>query len=202
MLSKKEKDAVRFLRCCNVLEENLFQLYHGLARKIEHPDLKSLLVGLAYDGLKHSKIVKELSKNILGLELEVKDCRQNLGQLWKKIRELSQEISEKEEISDEDFPVVLRSLTDIEDLVNERYSAVLQLKTLQYIVGEISKLAPVDLEILKGVFEAIVRDKENHRDVLIEIIYFFATKELERTEGNTPIVKYQNPNGWNRPINM
>ena len=200
MLSNSEKDAVRFLNCCSVLEEETFQLYHTLARKINYVDVKSLLIGLAYDSLKHSKIVGELSKNIVKPELQVKDCKKQLGQLWKNIYGLSEKILKSEKILDDDLPSLLKDLANLEDQVSERYEIFLQPKTLQFITREISSNAHADLETSKSIFEGLIRDKDNHRDTLIAIIYYFATRELEMAKDNTPIVKYQNPDGWSRPL--
>jgi rubrerythrin len=200
MLTNKEKDAAMFLRCSSVLEEEMFQLYHAIAQKTQHPDVRSLLIGLAYDSLKHSKMVRELSKNIIGPNPEAKDCKRQIGELLTNVHVFFEEVSVKEEITDEDLTPILKDIADSEDLIYEKYSVLVQPRILQFVVAEISRLLPADLETLKSVFEIIIKDKENHRDILIAIIYYFATRKLEETKDNTPIVRYQNPNGWSRPL--
>ncbi len=200
MLSNKEKDAAMFLRCSSVLEEEMFQLYHTMALKIRHPDIRSLLIGLAYDSLKHSKMVRELNRNILGPDLELKDCKKQIGELLTNVHVFLEGVSRKEEITDEDLALILKDIAGSEDLIYEKYSVLVQPRILQFVVTEISRLLPADLETLKSVFEIIIKDKENHRDILIAIIYYFATRKLEETRDNTPMVRYQNPNGWSRPL--
>ena len=200
MLNNKEKDALRFLKCASVLEDEMFQLYHDMAIRTDFPDVKALLVGLAYESLKHSKMVKELSKTLLELDVEANDSRKELGRVWKQAHAFTEQISVKSRIGSEDLQVFLKDLADLEDLICEKYAVFLQPKVLHFVAGEISRKSPVDLETLKSVFENISSEKENHREILIAVIYYFVTRELEKEKDYTPVVRYQNPDGWSRPL--
>ena len=65
MTEGKIEDATRFLRGSSFLEKEIFQLYQNLAQKTEYADIRYLLVGLAYDSLKHSKILAEIGKHFV-----------------------------------------------------------------------------------------------------------------------------------------
>lgn len=202
MLDNKGRDAAKYLCCCSLLEEEAFNLYRIIARKMKHPEVDSLLVGIAYDSLKHSKILREIVKNIIRPEYSVGDCKKNIAELWQEVHSCSEEISKIKEIDADNFCAILKELVNLEDALSECYSDLLKSKVQQSIANELSKLKPADLEILENVFENIIKDKQNHREILIEIVYFFAAKKTERTIDTTPMVKYQNPNGWNRQPNM
>jgi len=178
----------------------MFQLYHQMAARTEYPEVKSLLVGLAYESLKHSKMVRELTKNLITLDTETKDSHKELGQVWKQAHAFTEQISLKERIGSEDLRILLKDLADLDDSIFEKYNIFLQPKVLHFVAAEISKQSPVDLETLKSVFENISNEKENHREILIAVIYYFATRELEKEKDYTPTVKYQNPDGWSRPL--
>ena len=40
------------------------------------------------------------------------------------------------------------------------------------------------------------KQKQTHKEIILEITCHFETKETERLRHATPIVKYQNPNSW------
>jgi hypothetical protein len=200
MLNNKEKEALKFLKCTGALEEEMFQLYHEMAIRTEFPDVKALLVGLAYESLKHSKMVRELSKTLTAADAEAKDCHKELGRVWKEAHTFREQIYIKTRLGSEHLRVFLKDLAELEDLICEKYGVFLQPKVLHFVAAEISKKTPVDLETLKSVFENISSEKENHREILIAVIYYFATRELEREKDYTPVVRYQNPDGWSRPL--
>ena len=200
IVNKKEKDGAALFNCCSSLEEKTCQLYRKVAERIEHPDIRALLIGIAYDSFKHSKIVRELGRSILKPEEEVKKCEDGLGELCKAIINFSTEITETDEFEDEDLTLILKDLVDFEDVLSENYSRFLQRRTLQDITEKISELATVDEENLKSIIETIIEDKEKHRETLIAIVYLLAKTELKTKKDNTPMVKFQNPNGWNRAL--
>ena len=200
MLDNKEKEAIKFLRCAPVLEEEMHHLYHKMAIKTEFPEVKSLLIGLAYESLKHSKMVKELTKSLPALDSEGKDARKELGRIYRHAHVFAEQISLKNRIGTEDLRMLLKDLADLDDLIFEKYSIFLQPKVLHFVAGEISRWYPADLETLKSVFENISNEKENHREILIAVIYYFATRKIEREKVRTPVVKYLNPDGWSRQL--
>lgn len=195
-----KKKAARFLRCSSFLEEKIFQLFRDLAQKTEYVDIQSLLVGLAYDSLKHSKILGEITRHIVRPDLQVNDCRKTLGQIWEDLDCLSQGISGEDKIGIEGLSIAVKHITELEDALSEGYSVFLDPEILEYIVGEIALLFSVDVATFRIAFSNLVKDKENQRTLLIEISYLLGTKKQELTGDNAPVVRYQNPNGWNAPI--
>jgi rubrerythrin len=189
MTDDKIKDAEQFLRGSSFLEEEIFQLYQNLAQKTEYEDIRYMLIGLAYDSLKHSKILAEIGKHFVSLK--------TIPQLSQKVNELSREISEKEKMNTEDLSTFVKRAADLEDLLSEKYIALLALENLQYVVNKLSRMTPVDIRALRSVFSGLVKDKENHRNLLIEFQYFVIAKKSEKARDTPPFTKYQNPDKWN-----
>jgi rubrerythrin len=185
MTADKTKDATRFLRGSSFLEKEMFQLYQNLAQKTEYADIRYLLVGLAYDSLKHAKILAEIGKHFVKLK--------TIPELSQKVNELSGEVSKKEKMTIEDLSFFVRRAADLEDLLSEKYIALLALENLQYVVNKLSKMTPVDVRALRSIFSGLVKDKETHRNLLIEFQYFVLAKKSEKARDNAPFVKYNNP---------
>jgi rubrerythrin len=62
---------------------------------------------------------------------------------------------------------------------------------------EINQLYDIDLGSVKKIFLNIIRDEETHRELLERI----KTLVKPETELDTaPVVKYQNPDAWSRPL--
>jgi hypothetical protein len=162
-------------------------------------DIQSLLIGFAYDSLKHSKMLQEISNRIQGPELQIIDCRETMKQLWQKVDDLNGNLSNRV-MDAENLPLLVKGLADLENSLSEEYSILLKSENLQYVVAEISLRAKVDSETLERVFSVIVKDKENHRNLLIDILYRLSVRKMEKAEDNTPVVKYQNPNKWNETL--
>ena len=71
------------------------------------------------------------------------------------------------------------------------------LKTLDLMMKEINQLYSIDLGSVKKLFLNIIRDEETHRELLKEVKMLIVPKdEID----SAPIVKYQNPDAWSRPI--
>ena len=191
MTDDKNEAATQFLRGSSFLEKEIFQLYQNLAQKTEYADIRYMLVGLAYDSLKHSKILAEINKHFVKLK--------TIPQLSQIVNELSIEISKKEKMNTEDLSTFVKRAADLEDLLSEKYIALLALENLQYVVDKLSKMTPVDSRALRSVFSGLVKDKENHRNLLIEFQYFVIAKKSEKAGDNAPSFKYKNPDKWNTP---
>jgi len=199
MLSSKLAFSKRYLLCCSGLEEETLRLYMCVAKKINRPELSSLVVSLGYDSMKHSKTIKELLKTIEKPEVKIENCEKTLSELWKEIKGFSEEILKMDQISDEEFCQVFKTLAELEDCLSDSYNALLKMKIHQTLANELNKLTPVNPENLMKIFESIIDDKQKHREVLMEIGYYFATKESEKAKVDAPVVKYQNPDAWSKP---
>ena len=81
--------------------------------------------------------------------------------------------------------------------MGEEYYVFVHLKTLDLMMKEINQLYSIDLGSVKKLFLNIIRDEETHRELLKEVKMLIVPKdEID----STPIVKYQNPDAWSRPI--
>lgn len=196
---KNEEEIAVFLSCSSILEEKVFHLYRDLADKIQHPLVKSLLIYVAYDSLKHSTILRKMYGDFLKSEGTIKDCEKNFGDLWKMMRMFSEEMLKKEKIETEEIPLLATKLSWFEGSLSEIYYALIQLKTLQFIAQKIHKIYNIDLDNLKSVFELIIIDEQSHKEIMSTITDFLTEEKQDTVKNNTPIVRYQNPNQWYRP---
>jgi len=198
MLINQERSTSKYLLCCSGIEEQTFQLYRTCAKKVKHPEVDALLVGIAYDSLKHSKTLSELAKNIIKLEFDSHDCTGDMAELLDGLYTCTEELQKIEKLDAATFSEILKKLADVEDVLTECYTEVLQPENLEAIALELQELNYVDSYILKSVFEKIIQDKQNHKETLVNLMYFFAKKETEKTQSTAPMVKYRNPDAWNR----
>jgi rubrerythrin len=130
-----EKDIARLLYGLSILEQSIFQFYKRLHEKVKYPLVKSLLLYVAYDSQKHSVILKELGENTANMEEKVDDCERELGVVWKTVVSLSKEISNEENMEDEKLLSLVNKLTDFENVIGEEYLTLVQLKSLEFILG-------------------------------------------------------------------
>jgi rubrerythrin len=194
MSSKNAKDVARFLYCSGNLEEKVFSLYRTLSDKVQNPIVKSLLLYIAYDSLKHSFIMRGIAETISKSKPKPEDCVRKMNQIWMKITSLSTEIANLEKVGDSELSPLAKELAGFENSLSEEYFVLVQLKTLDYMTKEIAEMYKVDLESLKNIFELIIKDEENHREILDSIQELYVTEEIMKD--NTPVVKYQHPEAW------
>jgi rubrerythrin len=194
MAHKDEKDVSGFLYCSSGLEERVFSLYRSLSDKVQNPLVKSLFLYIAYDSLKHSLTMRGIAETVSNTKPKPGDCEKKLKQIWEKVIAFSEEISKQEKVSDQELPAIARELTGFEDSLSEEYSVFVQLKTLEYMTKEVTQQYKVDLASLKNIFELIIKDKENHREILTSIEELFTSEETAKD--NTPIVRYQHLDAW------
>jgi rubrerythrin len=194
MSSKDPKDIADFLYCSSNLEEKVFSLYRTLSDKVQNSIVKSLLLYIAYDSLNHSLVMRGIAETISKSKPKPEDCEKKLYQIWERITSLSTEFSKREKVGDNELQTLAHELAGFENSLSEEYFVLVQLKTLEYMTKEIAQIYKVDLEGLKNIFELIIKDEENHREILNSIEELFATEQV--LKDNTPVVKYQHPEAW------
>ena len=194
MSSKNAQNVAGFLYCTSNLEEKVFSLYRTLSDKVQNPIVKSLLLYIAYDSLKHSLIMRGIAETISKSKPSPEDCERKLNQIWKELASLSAEIANRERVADSELSPLAKELAGFENSLSEEYFVLVQLKTLEYMTKEIAQMYKVDLAGLKDIFELIIKDEENHREILNSIENLFVTEEIMKN--NTPVVKYQHPEAW------
>ena len=192
------KEVVNSLYCLYLLESEVFGLYKSLSQKVDDPLVKSLFTYIAYDSLKHSIILKGISGNIGESEPKFVECKKKLATIWEDITSLSKQIANRERLDDQIISLTINNLVNFESSFSEEYLIIVQLKTYQFMAEEIYKLYDVNLENMKDVFELIIKDEENHKEILFTIKDLLSPKE-EIVETHTPKVKYQRPDAWYTP---
>jgi rubrerythrin len=198
MLSRRMKNFTRHLLCCSAVEEETFHLYQCVAKRMNNPELRSLVVNISYDSMKHSKTIRELLKTVEKTEINIKKCRKNWSDLWKEIIEVSEQVSKMQTVHDDEFHEIFQGLAQLEDCLIESYCFLLEHKIPESLANELGKLTPINMDNLNKIFDGIIEDKQRHKETLIEIGYCYASKDSIGAEDSTPAVRYQNPDAWHK----
>jgi hypothetical protein len=194
-MNEKLQESAQYLRCCSAIEIEAFKLYQTLAKKFNQPE-SSFILGLAYDSLKATKLIQGIMDYFDLPELQPITCKKNLSELANEVSLLSNKISKINNLSYELSVEILKECINLEDLLSEDYTNYLQSTAPKMITDEFSKVFTVNLSNFKKVLEALIEEKGQHRQIIIEIIYWFEAKQAENLRQITPIVKYQNPDSW------
>jgi rubrerythrin len=198
-MDEAQCDLADLLFCSNILEEKTATLYKIIAEKIQRPLVKSFLLHIAYDSQKHSAIFKGLSESIGKPSIKLKDCAKRLGQIWKMTESFTHELASKQRLSEERLAQMTVRLATLESGMGEEYYALVQAKTLRSMTRQIRQTCNVDLGNILHILEMIIKDEETHQRLLATIKTILARKEV-RQEGNTPKVKYLNPDSWTKSL--
>jgi rubrerythrin len=191
------KTLASFINCLSLLENNTFLLYENLSEKVEEPLVKSFLLQISIDSQKHSIVLRGVAESIGKPDGKPKNCEKKIGESWKIVEAILREIKYKKKIPSGDFPKLAQTLTVLESMMGEEYYMFVQLKTLELMMKEINQLYNIDLGSVKKLFLNIIRDEETHREILEKIKTIITPK---RKINGTPVVKYQNPDAWSRPM--
>jgi len=190
---KDPKDIAAFLHCSSNLEERVFSLYRNMSERTDNQVVRSSFIYIAYDSLKHSVMMKGIAQTISPSAPKTEDCENKLKQVWRQVAALSEEMVGKSKLNDADLPELMHRLAGLENSFGEEYFVLVQLKTFQFMAKEISQMYKIDFESLKGIFELIIKDEENHREILILLEDFL---RKEPSKDTTPVVRYQHPEAW------
>ena len=188
-MHRNRRTIAKFLFCLGVLEGKAYQLFGRISEKVELPRVKFSLLYVAYDSLKNSVILWELSKSFTMSEVKARDYERILGGVWKTVGSLSKEILKLEKITRDDLVSFAGRLISVYALL------IVQLKTLRFMSKEISEAYDMDLETLEGILDLVIEDEETDARVLM------ALKDLSMEKPATvvdhaPLVKYTDPDRW------
>ena len=186
-----------FINCLSILENNTFLLYKDIAEKVEAPLVKSFLMQIAIDSQKHSVILKGVTESIAKPKSKTRDCEKKIGQSWQIVNDVFKGIKDTKKIPSGDFPKLIEKLTVLESIMGEEYYMFVQMKTLEILRKEINQIYRIDLGSVKKLFLKIIQDEETHRELLGKTI---ALIRPEDEMDSAPVVKYQNPDSWYRPM--
>ena len=193
------KTLAQLITCLSILENDTAMLCTALSSKIPLPLVKSLLRSIANDSLKHSTLLKGVAKSIAEIKDNFRYCEKKGGEVWRYVAEYSKEIASKEKFTEEEMSQLSEKLAFFESAMGEEYYVFVQIKTLQLMMKEINKIYNIDLGNLKNIFIQIINDEEHHREILETIKSIFNRHPEPQ---NTPLVKYQNPDAWSRPLHQ
>ena len=194
-MNDKLRESAQYLKHCTIIENEAFNLYETLSKKINQPE-SSFILGLAYDSLKNAKIIQKILDCFEPVETENKNVRKDLSDLAAEITVLEKKISK---INSLDYLIsceILKESINLEVLLSEVYSNYLKSSSPKIIVEELSETVVVNLNNFKKVIEGIIEEKGKHRQTLVETMYLLEAKETEVHRQITPIIKYQNPDAW------
>jgi hypothetical protein len=188
-MRRNRRTIAKFLFCLGVLEGKAYQLFGRISEKVELPRVKFSLLYVAYDSLKNSVILWELSKSFTMSEVKAKDYERILGGVWKTVGDLSKDILKLEKITRDDLVSFADRLISVYALL------IVQLKTLRFMSKEISEAYDMDLETLEGIFDLVIEDEETDARVLMALKDLSLEKPAAAVD-YAPLVKYTNPDRW------
>jgi hypothetical protein len=188
-LHRDRKAVAAFLFSLGVLEGRVFRLFRRISEKVESPLVRFSLLYLAFDNLKNSVILEELSRSLAISKVKTTDYERVLGEVWEIVEALSKESLKIERFTKE-------KLLSLADKLAVIYTVTLvQLKTLRFMSKEISETYDVDLETIKGILELVIEDEETDTQLLMAIKNLSAERE-ETMFIAAPVTKYANPDSW------
>ncbi len=187
-----------YLQCLSTLENDTYLLYKTITEKTDMPLVKSLFQQIAIDSQTHHTILEGISTSITQTKVNPKDCGKKIGQSWDIMAKAQKEIAKIDKIDPENIQWLVKQLAYFESIMGEEYYIFVQLKTLETLVNEINSKYHIDLGSTKKLFTKIIADEDYHREILETIRNLVTQKEKEAD--NSPAVKYQNPDAWNRPM--
>jgi rubrerythrin len=187
-----------YMKCLSNLETSTATLYKEIADKTDMPLVKSLFMQISIDSQKHSVILEGISQSIAPTKVDQKGCEQKMGKPFEFINKAQKEIAKIKKIDEKNLSWLVEKLSFFESVMGEDYYMFTQLHSLQILVKKINEDYNIDLTGTKHLFTKIIQDEDYHRELLETIRGLVVKKEVEND--NSPVVKYQNPDSWSRPM--
>jgi polyhydroxyalkanoate synthesis regulator phasin len=194
-MNDKLRESLQYLKQCSGIENEAFNLYETLSKKVNQPE-SSYLLGNAYNCLKNAQIIQGILDCFELAELENKNVRKELTELASDITVLERKISKINSLEYLVACEMLKESISLEALLCKVYTNYLESNMAKVIVDELSKTGMVKLDSFKKVFESFTEEKGKNKEALTETMYVLEAKEIETRRQITPIIKYQNPDQW------
>jgi rubrerythrin len=192
-MAKKETGNIsEYLNCQSIVESQISLLYKNLSEKIEIPLINTLLKEIELDSKKHSLLLRGVSESIKQPKGKQKECSKNSPTL-QTLSTMLEKVAKIDRITNENLKILSEILITLESEMGEEYYILTQMKTLERMTEIINKEYSVDLTKVKSIFLKIIEDEERHIEILETIKQMTADK---KQVGNTPFVKFQNPDAW------
>lgn len=185
-----------FLSCLANLERKNSYLFRVLSEKIDCFSVKPYLLKIADDNNKHASILVEISLHIGNPNVKIKECKKKLSVVCKNTEMILKKIKDADNVT-------VDELLDYLELLEGSGGAVqyllVQAETFLFMSNEISRLYGMELSKFDELLNEIVRDIEEHIEVL-ETIKRTLLEEQNKNQEKHPVFKYQNPDAWITPI--
>lgn len=168
----------KFLYCSSVLEEKVAYAYRSLAERVDESLVRSLLLYISTDSLKHSIILRAIGEELVeNLGVKVEDCENILGEVWRKLTMLAmEEIIKEEKVENEELISLANKMANFESFVGEEYLTTLHLKVSSLMADELE----VDLGDLKDILKWIVEDEERHEKIITVLRNIVSKRKNEK----------------------
>ena len=193
-MSDKLQESLQYLKQYSTIENEAFKLYETLSRKINHPE-SSFILGIACDSQKNVRIIQGILDCFEVPDLD-KNPRKDLSELCEEIIELQKRISKVNSLDYLVSSEILKESIELEVALSKVYTSYLESNSARVIVDELSKTGTISLANFKKIIEYFIDEKGKHREIIVETMYILDAKETENRRQITPLIKYQNPDGW------
>jgi rubrerythrin len=195
MSKTQANNIAEYLNCQSILESQTSLLYGTLSDKVEIPLIKTLLKEIELDSKKHALLLKGVSESVKQPKGTQKECSK-INLTLQTINKLSKIVAKIDTVSSEELKKLSEIFITLESEMGEEYYILVQMKTLERMTKIINEEYSIDLTKVKSIFLKIIKDEERHIEILETIKQMTIEKE---TANNTPLVKFQNPDGWFKP---
>lgn len=167
-------EVAKYAYCCSILEDAVARAYRRMAFSIVEKDVKPLLLHIAYDSLKHSKVLREIAKDLSAKsKVDLEACQKQMGEAWKKAVESAMAMVFREKkIGAEELLTMIDDMERIEGFAGEEYLMLINSRMLQVVLHEDER----GLELYKKVLELIAKDEELHASILRKIKELLSSK--------------------------
>ena len=185
-----------FLSCLANLERKNSYLFRVLSEKIDCFSVKPYLLKIADDNNKHASILVEISLHIGNSKVRIKECKKKLSVVCKNTEMILKKIKDADKVTVDEL---LDYLELLEGSGGAAQYLLVQAETFLFMSNEISRLYGMELSKFDELINEIVRDIEDHIEVL-ETIKHTLLEEQNKNQEKHPVFKYQNPDAWITPI--
>jgi rubrerythrin len=157
-----------------MLEDTVAKAYRRMALLIAEKELKPLLLYIAYDSFKHSRVLREMAKGLSAkVKADLEACLEQMGEAWKRTVESAEVMaSRKKRIRAEELLTIIDRMEEIEGFAGEEYLMFINSRVLQVA----SLIGKRNLKLYKEALELIAEDEERHRSILSKIKEYLLNK--------------------------
>jgi hypothetical protein len=194
-MDEEIQEATKYLYGCLNLEKEVNRLYVVLAKKLPCPQMSIITTAIVYDGQKHIAVIKEALKPLLHMYFSPEEISKEFKKAVHEVTKLHDALIVEDNIEDEDISELVKTLTNIEDCLHDFYEHFRESKFIEDFTSALSGNSGLTTENLKYILQTLKHDNSQHREMLIDSLYFKRKNDLKNKD-TTPIVRYQNPNAW------